>query len=146
MTTTTFRTIPAIRMLALAVKAGHKNDMPFGGDNHIVQSQQHEYILFSLAICEALSHVNYDSMQLGMGQIVDIAKEHANFVEYDMMDPKHNGIVDVNAMLASSQKAVFFERFAHLISRELKEAPTSNTNVVTGGVAAGATVTQVYQG
>lgn len=123
---TTFKTIPALRMLALAVKAGHKNDQDFAGfsgnNTQIFRSVQHEYILFALGICEALSHVNYDSMMLGMDQIAKIAKEQANFEEYNILDPKHGGNIDTAKMIASSQRSVFFERFAHLIGKEIKEA------------------------
>jgi len=133
--TTTFKCIPAIKMLTLAVKAAEigRAKPPFGSfDKVAVEIEQHNYIKFSLAICEALSHVNYDSMGLDMEQIQKIAKEQANFEEYDMFDPKHGGKIDQMAMVESMQKSVFFERYAHLIAAELKGPTTSKTNVING--------------
>lgn len=115
-----FKCISKQKLMTLALKAGHKNEPPFGPPTHIIESDQMKYMCFMLAICEALASVNYDSMMLSMEGVLDIAKEHAGFEEYDMMnDPSGN--VNMQKLIHSQQMCAFYERLTHLIAAELKK-------------------------
>jgi hypothetical protein len=119
MAISTFECIPALNILDLAMKASVPGAVPDCAGGEITAAQRLEYLTFGLGVCQALHDVDYDILRLGLSEIVEIAKGHAGFVEYDMF-AESSGVVDTARLVACQQKQVFYVRFAHGIAAALK--------------------------